>query len=188
METQPGAEADFNEALKGAPGFKYTSEDPMHGKIVLKLKDRVRELFQAAVENPDSDANEIVQILLLNQVTNMQAESYQRDPRLVLTEERQRGSQHKRQLEHDQRDKRRLDALLAKTRKETVRLNKQIEKLDQELQAGKMKLEQAKGVMNEAAAAQASGRPMDPQEVYRKIFEIVGLQEPVREERMASVQ
>jgi hypothetical protein len=182
------------EALEAAgtarlAGWQIGDEgDSLHGKIILTLKDRAYKLFRQAAEDPDSEANTIVQIMLLNQIGEIEAARYQADPKLVLTEERHRGIEHDMQAEMAKHRITKLDADTAKATLEIDRLRHRIEKLKQELEAGKMKLDQARRVVGEAQVNADLGRPMDPQEVYRRIFEIVGLQAPAEAGPEAATQ
>ena len=92
-------EAEAQEALEQVPDFGYIDEEPFHGKITASIRDKAEKMFQMALEDPNSDANLMVRIMLLNQVAKVEAERYRQDPKLVLTEERRRGAEHVRQLE-----------------------------------------------------------------------------------------
>lgn len=193
---QPGSAPDAakGEALEAAEkaregGWQIGDEgDTLHGKIRLTLKDLTAKLFRQASEDPDSEANSMVQILLLNQIAEIDTERYRQDPKMVLSEERRRGIEHDRQAELAKHRNKKMEADTAKVRLEIERLKGQIKKLTQDLEAGEIKLEQARRVLDQANVSAEVGQPMDPQKVYRRIAEIVGLRAPADAEQQPGPQ
>jgi hypothetical protein len=162
--------------------YEYAAYDPLHGKIVVRLKEAVNDLYNQSVENPDSDANEIVRILLLNQMANMNPETYHREPRLTYTEERHRGVEVDDKKEMNQQKAKQFDMAQSKHLAEMRRLNVQIQNLEMEGRQREMKLEQAQRMVDQARAAEEHGQPMDHLAIYNKIAEVIGLRPPSAEQ------
>ena len=140
------------------------SEDSLHGQITAHIKGIVGELFEEARQNPNSDANQMVRLMLLNQVANLQADSGQDHPASVLAEERRRGIEHDRQVELD--------------RYKLSLMGKREELMVEQIRQIKQKLDSVKKEAKKAEDALAQGQPLDPRAVYRRISEIVGLRAP----------
>jgi hypothetical protein len=177
------AEAEALETAEEArkSGWQLTGDDPLHGQIVVKLKERVAKLVREAAQDPNSEANTMVHLLLLNQVAKIEEKSYQEDPRLTFTEERHRGIEFRRQAELARHRVKQMEASTAKTKTEDRRLKRQVRKLEQEIEAGRIKLEQTRRVLDQATVAKQQGAPLDPVSVYTKIAEIIGLQSPAQQ-------
>jgi hypothetical protein len=175
------------EALQAAAearraGWKLANEpDEFESQVRQSVKARAVRLFNEAKENPDSDANTLVHIFLVDQVAKVESERLRQDPKLVITEERRRGVEEQRESEMAKRRNRHLEAQTAKIRVDTVRSRKQIDKLKQQLEEGKMKLDQTRRVLEQARVSAEVGQPMDSAQICRKIAEIVGLEDPAGE-------
>ena len=155
-------------------GYSYTSEDALHLKITNRLKQIVGDIIDKARENPESEANEMVRAMLLNQLANAQPESYQGHAPQMLAEERRRGMEERRKAEMNSHNLRFLE-LREKA------LNQQIQERDQRLAKTKRELEKAQSALEH-------GQPLDPRAVYRRISEIVGLRAPSEATAGAPVQ
>jgi len=176
------AEAEVQETLEQVPDYSYAADDPLHGKITAEIKTKVEEMFREARENPRSDANLMVRIMLLNQVARVEAERYREDPKLVLTEERRRGADHLRQLEEQ-----RLRAGGVETRKKKVEadiklIEVRVRDLQQQVDERDLQLSDARRAAENAKAALENGQPLEPLAVYNRIAEIVGLRAPREQE------
>jgi hypothetical protein len=163
--------------------YEYTAYDPLHGKIVVKLKEVVNELYDQAMENPNSEANEMVRILLLNQMANMNPETYHHEPRLTYTEERHRGVEAKRQKDLDQQKAKQFDMAYTKHQAELRKLNAQIQNLETEARSKEIKLQQAQRVVDQALAQAEHGQEMDHMTIYNKIAEVIGLRPPAGQQQ-----
>lgn len=153
-------------------GYSYTSEDPLHLKITNRLKQIVGDIIENARENPQSEANEMVRAMLLNQVANAQPDSYQGRATQMLAEERRRGTEERRKAEMNRHNLRFMEL------RETA-LNQQIQERDQRLAKTKRELEKAESALEH-------GKPLDPRAVYRRISEIVGLRAPADQAQPAN--
>ena len=154
--------------------------DELHWKLVPALKKKANDMFNEAIQDPDSQANELVRILLLNQVANMDAASYQNDPRLTVTEERHRGIEFHRKAEYDKHMVKMLEKREKKLEEEIKVVRARGEELQQKLQEGQYRLAEAERLAQNARAAAEHGAPLDPVSVYTKIAEIIGLQPPAQ--------
>jgi len=177
------AEAEAQEALAQVPDYSYADDDPFHGKITAEIIAKVEEMFRLAREDPKSDANLMVRIMLLNQVARIEAERYRQDPKLVLTEERRRGFEHVRQLEKD-----RLLAGGVKVRNKKVEADirltlAKVADLELLIEDHRRQLSDALRVAENAKAAAENGQPLEPLAVYNRIAEIVGLRAPRDQEK-----
>lgn len=172
------------EALQAAAearraGWKLANEpDEFEGQVRQSMRNCAVRLFTEAKENPNSDANTMVHIFLLDQVAKVQSERLHKDPKLVFTEERRRGVEEHRQAEMAKSRNFHLEAQTAKIRIDTVRSRKQIERIKQQLEEGTMKLDQTRRVLQQARVSAEVGQPMDSAQICRKIAEIVGLEDP----------
>ena len=177
-----GLEAAGADEAQIPENYEYAAYDPLHGKIVVRFKDAVNDLYNQSVENPNSDANEIVRILLLNQMANMNPALYHREPRMTYSEERHRGVENRRQTELDQQKAKQFDVAKDRSSAEMRKLNAQIRNLELEARQKKMKLEQAQRMVDQARAAEEHGQPMDHLAIYNKIAEVIGLRPPAGEQ------
>jgi len=185
-ESEPVAKAAQGHLAEAGPDgmqiperYSYVAEDRLHGKITALIGEKVDYLYQKAVENPNSEANAIVRILLLNQIRHMQPEKYQEEPRLTLTEERRRGIEVEQKQEMYQHEAKKFEIFAAVKALEIERLSAQVKKLEAETERTRLQLDQARRVLDQAKTATEYGQPMDPQQVYQRIFEIVGLNSPL---------
>ena len=160
-QTPEAAETAAVLATAGNPNY---TGDARHLTIVGVLGDKVDRAIEEARENPSSDATQIIRVLLANQLRIMQEAAFQKDPGLLLTEERRRKEDSQKQAEIDSHN--------------VTRLRLQNEKLRLEIQEKKTLLGQAKKAMEDAEKRAADGQPMDRQAVYDRIAEIVGLRPP----------
>jgi hypothetical protein len=167
----PG-EAEIPERLE------YAGRDPLHGKITGKIKEMATDLYERAVENPNSEANEMVRILLLNQIAHMQPETYQQEPKMTITEERRRGAEVKDKEEVNRRKGEQFELAKARHTAEMRKLNAQIQNLETEGRQKEMKLQQAQRVVDQALAQAEHGQAMDHMTIYNKIAEVIGLRPP----------
>lgn len=161
------------------PNIEYVP-DELHWKLVPALKKKANDMFDEAMQDPDSQANELVRILLLNQVANMDAASYQNDPRLTVTEERRRGIEFQRKAEYDKHMVKMLEKRETKLEEEIKVLRTRGEELQQKVQEGQYRLAEAERLAQNARAAEEHGAPLDPVSVYTRIAEIIGLQTPMQ--------
>jgi hypothetical protein len=160
-------------------GYQIGNEgDRLHGKVTLQIIETAERLLLQIKENPDSEANTLVRVLLLNQIAQIEAAKIREDPKLVFSEERRRGIEYDQEAEKAKTRNIKVEADTDKVRAEIDRLQKQIQKLEQDLRQGEMKLAQAQRVVDQAQLSNQLGQPMDAQQVYRRIAEIVGLRAP----------
>jgi hypothetical protein len=169
-------------------GYQYTPDDPLHGKITTLIGEKVSFLYQKAVENPNSEANEIVRILLLNQIRHMQPEKYQEEPRLTLTEERRRGIEVTQKQEVYQHAAKRFEIFAAQKALEIERLKAQIKKLETDTQHKQVQIDKAQRILDQAQAAAEHQQPMDHMTIYNKIAEVIGIRPPAGQQLESSRQ
>ena len=178
-----GAPPDPLTVGSGAEGvpdnFEYVDE--LHARIVPVLKDRVSKMVDEAVQDPDSEANQLVRILLLNQVANMHPSKYQDDPKLTVTEERHRGIENERRNEYTKHMVKLLEGRAKKLEEDIKMARARVEELQQKVKQGQYRLAEAERLAQNARAAVEQGQPLDPMAVYNKIAEIIGLQYPGQE-------
>lgn len=159
-----GNSAEDGEEMELPDGYSYTADDSLHGKISGRLKEIVARIFDDARQDPEGEANQMVRAMLLNQLANMQPDSYQGNPGMLLAEERRRGFEHERQAELDTHNFRILKLRAQDLQQKVKEREQQIAKTQRELERAQEALEH--------------GQPMDARAVYRRISEIVGLRAP----------
>jgi lipase chaperone LimK len=158
----------------GSP--KGKKEDELHGQIVGALKQKVQRMFEEASKNPDSEASEMVHILLLNQLTSIETQPSEKELKAFFGEEHRR-QQFKVQLELA---KSRL-AQAKKMGEERLKMMKQKLRIEQQKARDLHQKSIEAGQLAKAAKAAAErGQPMDSMEVYNRIAEIVGLHAPLK--------
>ena len=160
---------------------KYFEEDELHGKLVVTLKEKANKMFEEAAEDPDSEANQLVRILLLNQLANTQPASYQKEPRLVVTEERHRGIEAERKAEIDKHTVALLEQRAKKLEEDIKLAHTRTKELQRRVQVQDHKMEEAQRLAQNAQAAAEHGQALDPRAVYTKIAQIIGLQSPAEQ-------
>jgi hypothetical protein len=187
----PGVEAG---GAAGAPevpelpeNVEYMPEDKLHGKVVVTLKEKANKMFEEAAEDPNSEANQLVRILLLNQLANMQPESYQENPKMVVTEERYRGVEAERRAEMDKHMLTLLKRREVKLKEEIKLARTRTKELAQKVKAHEHKLAEAERLAQNAQAAAEHGAPLDPVSVYTKIAQIIGLESPAEQTRASGL-
>lgn len=178
----PPGEADL------PANVEYLREDELHAKLVPALKDKANKMFEEAAENPDSEANQLVRILLLNQLANMDPARYQENPRMVVTEERHRGIESERKAEIDKQTVKILKQREAKLEEEIKLAQTRAKELEQKIRHGEYRLAEAERLAQNARAAAEHGAPLDPLSVYTKIAEIIGLQSPAQQSADAGAE
>ena len=160
---------------------KYFEEDELHGKVVVTLKEKANKMFEEAAEDRNSQANQLVRILLLNQLANMHPARYQKDPRLVVTEERHRGFEAEKKAEIDKHKVALLKQRVKKLEEEIEAAKLRSQQLQQDIEQGEYKLAEARRLAQNAQAAAEHGKPLDPMSVYTRIARIIGLRSPAEQ-------
>jgi hypothetical protein len=166
------------EGMQIPEGYQYLAEDPLHGRISVKIKEMAGALFDEAAQNPNSEASEMVHILLLNQIGNMQPKQLQEEPKMVLTEERRRGIEVKQKNEVNRNKAKQFEIFAAQKALEIERLKAQIKKLETDTEHKQVQLDQTRRVLDQAKAAAENQQPMDHMTIYNKIAEVIGLRPP----------
>ena len=166
------------EGMQIPEGYEYLDEDPLHGKITGKIKEMANELFDEAAQDPNSEANEMVHILLLNQIGNMQSKQLREEPKMVLVEERRRGIEVKQKNEVNRNKAKHFEIFAAQKALEIERLKAQIKKLETDTQRTQVQLDQTRRVLDQAKAAAENQQPMDHMTIYNKIAEVIGIRPP----------
>jgi hypothetical protein len=154
----PGT-ANAGEEINLPAGYSYIEPDPLHKKITVRLKEIASGIFEEAEQDPKSQANEILRAMVINQLAGMEPDFYHRQPTAAFAEERRRGVDLQRQAELDKHNLQFRELL-------TTQLQIKVNKLRAELQEATAKIKQ--------------GEPLDHEKVYRRIAEIVGLEDPLQ--------
>ncbi len=128
--------------------------DPIRADIISGIRNKITKLVNAARRDPSSDASQLVEALLLHQMTTM--EFREAEVRQVLEEQRKRRELEKKyQSEH---------------RKVLVK--------EKELLLKREQLNAARKAVKEAQTAEKQGRPFDTREVVERISAAIGLTGP----------
>jgi paraquat-inducible protein B len=163
--------------IKGPEGLpEKRSGVPLRLRILAEFKKKVEKMFEEAVEDPNSDANELVHILLLEQLTNMPAGPSGTELKTILGQQQKRQSakEHWKLAVEKEKDARKLN------RKRRKLLEEQVKAMRLKIKSVRRKMREAQQTAKEAIAAQQEGHPMDALEVYNRIAEIVGLRSPLK--------
>lgn len=161
-------------------------DDGLHVRVTEAIKAKAEKMYQEAMENPRSDANDMLHILMLNAVANLDAGAY-RDPRVVLTEERHRGAEFEHRAEMDQHRVAQLERQKRKDEEEIKLIKLRVRELQQKVDEGDRQLAEALEAAEKAKKALENGEPLDAMSVYNRIAEIVGLRVPAGE-KMADIK
>lgn len=145
---------------------------PLHSKILAALKKKVEKMFEEAVEDPRSDANELVHVLLLDQLTNMPTSGAELKTILGQEQRRQSAKVHWKLSMGRERRVRKMD------RQRRALMQEQLKVARQKAKDARRKAQEAGRIAKEARRAAEQGEPMDALEVYNRIAEIVGLRVP----------
>ena len=128
------------------------------------LRQKRDQLYQDARVHPNSEADEMVRVLLLAGISSMEPESIDEEAEAAQAEERRRFRSARRARAANSEP---AGPALPET--EQVRF---------EIKERQSKLRRVAEATEQAQAAAAAGRPMDPLQVYSRIAEIIGLQSP----------
>ena len=137
------------------------------------LRHRRDELFDEAQKNPSSEAGDILQSLILSGLSTLSRGQSAGGLVPDWIEERRRF----RRAEKDRNTRRTASAKSGELESDGARQTP----VDSEL-----RLEKVADLTASAEAAAQAGRPMDPQQVYRQIAEIVGLRAPTQQPSIES--
>jgi hypothetical protein len=133
------------------------------------LRQKRDQLYRDARAHPDSEAGEMVRMLLLAGISGLEPETVDEEAEAAQAEERRRFRK----------------ARLARIRRPPAdgndRTPLEVRDVDVEIRERQSKLRRVAEATEEARAAAAAGRPMDPLQVYSRIAEIIGLQSPVQD-------
>jgi hypothetical protein len=149
------------------------------------LRQQRDELYRDAREHPDSDADRMVQILLLSAMSSQQSADCDEHFGGAFARER-RG--HRRAQARRIRERREAEAAVAAgnpLQEEETAANDgggQAQDLSAETRLGKIA-----EALESAKAAAESGKEMDPMQVYNKIAQIVGLRPNPGDEMYAAM-
>lgn len=150
----PGAGRDDSEA-SSAPSSTHQK--------ARQIRD---QLYREAIENPDSEAHEIVNSLLFAGIVRTGADPYEEAHWDAMGEERGgRGAAAARGTKPAAARKR--DELRQRTRS-----------ADPEVSQLRAKLIEVSGAAHAAQAALEAGQPMDHMAIYNRIAEVIGLRPP----------
>ncbi|HEV3278287.1 MAG TPA: hypothetical protein VG860_15825 [Terriglobia bacterium] len=180
MARQPRHNKDENKGANGGNGVQpaepHNPPDALQTRILSALKDKVRQMFEEAAEDPNSQASEMVHLLLLNQLTNMESQLSEKELRAVFGEEHRQQSFKVRLGLSTTRQ-----AHMKKMGEERLKLLRQKLKIEKQ-KAGDAhnKVLEAERLAKEAKAAADGGQPMDSMAIYNRIAEIVGLRTPMQ--------
>ena len=145
------------------------------------LRQQADELFAAARENPDSEAGEMVQVLVYAGVSHLQPHAYDENPGLALGGERQRYQLARERRVGERRaapPPGRTAAPEAEGRTEDEAGGASRPELERQVRAHETRLRKVTETVERFKAAAEAGHTLDPMAVYDKIFEIVGLRAP----------
>jgi hypothetical protein len=158
------------------------------------LRHQRDELYQDARRHPDSEADQMVQILLLSALRNQQAGDYDAD--LSDTLARQRRGYREAQAKRSQERQRAVPSEAAKTgsrgtgaaRTEAAgseagwgtAAGREASENEFGRAEAETRLKKVAEALQNAKAAAESGNEMDPMQIYRKIAEVVGLNSPLQ--------
>jgi hypothetical protein len=137
------------------------------------LRQQRDELYQDARNHPDSDADQMVQILLLSAMSNQQGDAYDADFGAARADERRayRQARAKRAQQRQQAQPgEAADDAAPGGDTAGGEADDEVDNLSPE-----MRLEKIAQALEDAKSAAESGKEMDPMKIYNKIAEVIGL-------------
>lgn len=147
--------------------------------ILGELGKKAREMFEDARENPNSDASEMVHILLLTQLVNMEEQLPEKDIKQIYGEQFRR-HRFQKDLEMAKFDAERASARVRQADERNAMLERKLKLAEHQAAERQKKLDEAQREANRARAALENHQPMDALAVYNRIAEIVGLRSPLQ--------
>lgn len=130
-------------------------------QLISELRDKATEMLDEARKDPESDANQIIEILLIDQMVNEGVKV--NETKLLLAEQRERA----KLKEHIRDLKKKAQVAEGRLRIQQRGLNLR----EKQLKAAKKSVEAARKDIRE-------GRPFDPREVVEKFSAAIGLSGP----------
>ncbi len=134
------------------------------------LRRKRDRLYEDARAHPDSEADEMVRMLLLAGISSIEPEIASEEAEADRAEERRRFRSARKVRANKPGAGASAGPALAET-----------EQVGFETRERQSKLRRVAEATREAQAAAAAGRPLDPVQVYSRIAEIIGLQPPARD-------
>lgn len=172
------ANAIQNENVTGVAvnGKGGEESDRLHAGIIAALKDKVWKMFKEASEDENSDANQMVHLLLLNQLTKMRANPSDKEFKTLISQEQRRHTDRERWRSSmdKERHARKMDLARLKVMEEKLKL------AQYRYRDARKQVKDAQQVAKQAKTAAEQGHPMDALEVYNRIADIVGLRSPLK--------
>ena len=174
--TKPETENPAEDAP--APSPERAAGLALQREIIHEMAKRSRKMFDDARSNPNSEAAEMVHILLFTQLVNMEEELPEKDLKHVYGEQFRRHRLQK-DLEIAKYDAERANKRLQQSDERNGMLERKLKLAEQEAAVKQRKLDEAEREANRARAALENDQPMDAMAVYNRIAEIVGLTQPL---------
>lgn len=147
-------------------------------EIIREMDSKTRKMFEDARSNPNSEASEMVHILLFTQLVNMEEELPEKDLKQVY------GEQFRRHRLQKDLEIAKYNADLANKRvqqadERNAMLERKLKLAEEQAAQKQRQLDEAEREANRARAALENDQPMDALAVYNRIAEIVGLTQPL---------
>jgi hypothetical protein len=168
------------ETAEGAPAAPRGSPEgiKLQRAIVREMANKAQKMWDDARSNPNSEASEMVHILLFTQLVNMEEELPEKDLKQVYGEQFRRHRLQK-DLEIAKYNADLANKRLQQADDRNAMLERKLKLAEQEAAAKQRKLDEAEREANRARAALENQQPMDALAVYNRIAEIVGLTQPL---------
>jgi hypothetical protein len=147
-------------------------------EIVREMAKKSRQMWDDARSNPNSEASEMVHILLFTQLVNMEEDLPEKDLKEVYGEQFRRHRLQK-DLEIATYNAKRADERLRQADERNAMLERKLKLAEDQAKEKQRKLDEAEREANRARAALENDQPMDAMAVYNRIAEIVGLTQPL---------
>ncbi len=180
------------ESEKPAEGAPTPSPERAAGlalqrEIIHEMAKRSEKMFDDARSNPNSEAAEMVHILLFTQLVNMERELPEKDLKQVYGEQFRRHRLQK-DLEIAKYEAERANKRLEQAGERNAILERRVKIAENDAKEKQKRLDQAEREANNARAALENQQPLDHLAIYTKIAEVIGIRPPAATQLDGSTQ
>src|SRR5215472_7697971 len=166
-------------SAEDAPPQRQDTEGvSLQREIIREMAKKARVMWENARDNPNSEASEMVHILLFTQLVNMEEQLPEKDLKQLYGEQFRRHRLQK-DLEIATYNAKRADERIRQGDERNSMLERKLKIAEDEAKEKQKRLDQAEREANKARAALENDQPMDAMAVYNRIAEIVGLTQPL---------
>lgn len=150
-------------------------------EIIREMGSKARQMWEDARDNPNSEASEMVHILLFTQLVNMEEQLPEKDLKQLYGEQFRRHRLQK-DLEIAKYNAKRADERIRQADDRNAMLERKLKIAEDEAKEKQKRLDQAEREANKARAALENQQPIDHMAIYNKIAEVIGIRPPASQQ------